>query len=250
VGQFDEYGTTSLISLSQQGKPLGSFYGYVTDGLYHSQDELQNSPKPAGLTVAPGSLWLGDIKYKDLNGDGVIDDKDVTTIGNPNPKFTYGMTNTFSFKGVDLSVFLYGSYGGQIFNYTRRQTEAMNTPYNNQLATVLNRYTPTNTNATLPRYNQWTNNNLKISDRYIESGSYLRIQNVSLGYSLPKNIVSKAKMASARFYVSVQNLHTFTKYSGYDPELGALNNSVTFMNVDNGHYPIPRTYTVGANIEF
>ena len=250
VGQFDEYGTTSLISLSQQGKPLGSFYGYVTDGLFRSQEELQNSPKPAGLTIAPGSLWLGDIKYKDLNGDGVIDDKDVTTLGNPNPKFTYGMTNTFSFKGVDLSVFVYGSYGGQIFNYTRRQTEAMNTPYNNQLVTVLNRYTPTNTSGALPRYNQWTNNNLKISDRYIESGSYLRIQNVSLGYSLPKSLVSKAKVAAARFYISAQNLHTFTKYSGYDPELGALNNSVTFMNVDNGHYPIPRTYTIGANIEF
>ncbi|WP_423147104.1 SusC/RagA family TonB-linked outer membrane protein [Rubrolithibacter danxiaensis] len=249
VGQFDEYGTKSLITLSQQSKPVGSYYGYVTDGLFRSEAELNNGID-YGLAVAPDKLWLGDIRYKDLNGDGKIDDKDVTTIGNPNPKFTFGMTNTVNWKNFDLSVFLYGSYGADIFNYTRRQTESLSSPYNNQLTTVLGRYTESNPNGTLPRYNQWSNNNLRISDRFIEDGSYLRIQNVALGYNLPKSLINKAKVSTARIYASVQNLYTFTNYSGYDPELGALNNSVTFMNVDNGHYPIPRTFTIGANIEF
>ncbi len=249
-GIFNEYGTSNLTSLTSPGGPIGTFYGFVTDGLFRTQADLAKGPIPTGLTVAPGSLWLGDIRYKDLNNDGVIDDKDERVIGDPNPKFTYGINNTFNYKGFDLSVFLYGSYGGQILNYTRRQTEAENSAFNNQLVTVLNRYTPTNTGSDMPRYNQWTNNNLKISDRYIESASYLRIQNVAIGYNLPKSLLNKAKIASVRFYASIQNLYTFTKYTGYDPELGALNSQIGFMNVDNGHYPVPRTFTFGTNIQF
>lgn len=249
IGNFDEYGTKSVVTLSQQGRPLGVFYGYVTDGLFRSQEELNNGID-YGLPVAPGSLWLGDVRFKDLNGDKIINDQDVTVIGNPNPDFTYGFTNTFSYKGVDLSVFIYGSQGGDILNYSRRQTEALSSPYNNQLTTVLNRYSASNPNGDLPRYNQWHNNNNRISDRYIEDASYLRIQNVALGYNLPKSLVNKVKVSNARFYVSVQNLYTFTNYSGYDPELGALNNNVRFMNIDNGHYPVPRTFTIGTNIEF
>lgn len=247
-GEFNEYGTLNLISLSRQGFPMGSFYGYVTDGLFRDVRELQNGTD-WGLPVGVGQQWLGDIRFKDLNGDGKIDDKDVTAIGNPNPKFTYGMTNTVNYKNLDLSVFITGSYGAKIFNYARRQTEAMNTPFNNQLVTVLDRYTTDNPNGTLPRYNQWHNNNLRISDRYVEDGSYLRIQNISLGYNLPKNLLTKANIGSARLYVAVQNLATFTKYSGYDPEIGAFNNSARFMNIDNGRYPNPRSFTMGANIE-
>lgn len=249
TGVFDEYGTKSLVTLSQQGRPFGAFYGYVTDGLFRSEAELKNGID-YGLSVGPGSLWLGDVRFKDLNGDNVVNDKDVTVIGNPNPDFTYGFTNTFSWKGIDLSVFLYGSQGGDIFNYSRRQTEGLNSPYSNQLTTVLNRYSASNPNGDMPRYNQWHNNNSRISDRYIEDASYLRIQNVALGYNLPKSLISKVKVSNARFYLSVQNLYTFTDYSGYDPELGAMNNNVRFMNIDNGHYPVPRTFTIGTNIEF
>jgi len=248
-GTFDEYGDNPLVTLSQQGLPVGSFYGYVTDGLFREMKDLNNGIE-WGLPVQPDKQWLGDVRYKDLNGDNKIDDKDVTVIGNPNPKFTYGMTNSVSFKGLDLSVFVYGSYGAQIFNYSRRQTEGLKNQYNNQLATVLDRYTATNTGGSLPRYNQWHNNNFRISDRFIESGSFLRIQNISLGYNLPKKWVTKAKLANFKLYASVQNLHTFTKYTGYDPELGAYNSRVTLMNIDNGHYPNPRSFTIGANIEF
>lgn len=248
-GEFNEYGTLNLVSLSRQGLPMGSFYGYVTDGIFRDMREL-NDGTNWGLPVGPGQQWLGDIRYRDLNGDRIIDDKDVTEIGNPNPKFTYGMTNTVNFMNFDLSVFVTGSYGAKIFNYARRQTEAMNTPYNNQLESVLDRYTASNPNGSLPRYNQWHNNNLRISDRYVEDGSYFRIQNISIGYNLPQSIVGKAKITTARLYASIQNLKTFTKYSGYDPELGAFNNSVRFMNIDNGNYPNPTTFTIGANIDF
>jgi hypothetical protein len=114
----------------------------------------------------------------------------------------------------------------------------------------MDRYTSTTPNGKLPRYNQWNNNNLKISDRFVEDGSYLRIQNVTLAYNVPLKWASKAKMSTARIYISGQNLHTFTKYSGYDPELGSFNGDVTLMNVDYGHYPNPRSITIGANIEF
>lgn len=249
-GDFNEYdGSPKLVALSRQGFPVGSFYGYVTDGLFTTMDQL-NEGTDWGLDVKPDGQWLGDIRYKDLDGNGVIDDEDVQAIGDPNPKFTLGFTNTVNYRGFDLSIFLYASYGADIFNYSKRQTEGLRNQFNNQLTSVLDRYTPQNTDATIPRYNQWHENNVRISDRYIEDGSYLRIQNVSLGYNLPKALTRKIEANNVRVYVSAQNLKTFTKYSGYDPELGAINNKATFMNIDNGRYPVPRTFTIGANIEF
>ncbi|MBL6447935.1 TonB-dependent receptor [Fulvivirga sp. 29W222] len=252
-GEFDEYGTKSLVAYTQAGYPVGVFYGYVTDGLYTTEEELNSLE--TGLDVKPDGLWYGDIKYKDLDGNGIIDDQDVEVIGDPNPDFTLGLTNTVSYKGIDLSVFVYGSFGGDIFNYTRRQTEAMNSLYNNQSASVLDRYTADNTGADIPRYNQWHDNNRRISDRYIEDGTYVRLQNVQLGYNFPKALLSKAKISALKLYISGQNLLTFTDYSGYDPELGKISDQATsskgiLINVDNGRYPVPRAYTVGLNIEF
>jgi TonB-linked SusC/RagA family outer membrane protein len=247
-GDFDEYGTKVLVALTAKGQPVGSFYGFVTDGLYRTQEELQSLQ--TGLDVKPDGLWLGDIKFKDLNGDGKIDDKDVTFIGNPNPDFTLSLNNTITYKGFDLTVFMYGNFGADIYNYSRRQTEGLNSLYNNQLAKVLERYTATNTNASIPRYNQWHNNNIRVSDRFVENGTFVRIQNVQFGYNFPKTIVNKAKINALRLYISAQNLYTFTKYSGYDPEMGAINNSAIRMNIDNGRYPNPRTFTIGANVEF
>jgi hypothetical protein len=228
---------------------VGSFYGFKTDGLFRSMSDLNNGiTYPLG--VSPTGTWLGDIRYKDLNGDKKLDDQDVTFIGNPNPKFTYGITNNLTYKGFDLSLFLTGVYGDQIYNYSRMQTEALFSVYQNQLTTVMDRYTAANPNGKLPRYNQWNTNNLKISDRFVESGSYLRIQNLSVGYNLPAKWINRIKMTTARVYLSAQNLHTFTNYSGYDPELGAFNGSILRMNIDYGHYPNPRSLTVGANIQF
>lgn len=247
--QQDFTGDASVVNYSYAGRPVGGFYGYQTDGLFTSMDQLNNGTN-WGLSVNPQGVWLGDIRYKDINGDGKIGSEDVTFIGDPNPDFTYGMTNTFKYKNFDLSIFLQGVYGSKIFNWTKKYTESLNNVYLNQTTDVLNRYTPTNPNGVLPRYNQWSNINTRNSDRYIESGSYLRIQNIALGYNLPAKWISKIKMQSARIYFTVQNVYTFTNYSGYDPEIGAFNKSVLSQNVDNGHYPNPRTFNIGTNIQF
>lgn len=245
----DYSGTNPVVSVSQQGQAVGSFYGYVTDGIFTSSKDLGNGYN-WGLPIGVTGLWLGDQRYKDLNGDSAITDRDVTFLGNPNPKFTYGFNNSFQYKGFDLNVFLYGSYGAKIFNATRLFTERMSNPWSNQVVTVMDRYTPENTTSSIPRFNKWSNYNVKISDRFIEDGSFLRIQTISLGYNLPKNILGKAKITSARIYVSAQNLYTFTRYSGYNPDLGSFNNNVLLTNVDQGRYPLPRTIIMGANIVF
>lgn len=247
--RYTEYNNAVTLTRTVIGGPLGRFFGFETDGLFGSVAEIQKSADQ-GIPVGPTGTWLGDVKFKDLNGDNVIDDKDMTFIGDPNPKFTYGFSNSFRYKGLDLSIFLQGSYGGDILNYTRRTTERLSSPYFNQLVAVSNRYSSQNPDGNMPRYNQWHNNNWRVSDRFIEDGSYLRIQNVTLGYNLPSQLIKKAKMADARIFVTAQNLYTFTKYSGISPELGAYNNDVLLQNVDNGSYPTPRTFNFGINVTF
>ncbi len=247
---YDNY----IISYTNPGYAVGSYFGLVTDGLFRTQQDLDNSLPQFGYPVDESHTWLGDIRFKDVSGadgkpDNVIDEKDITYIGSPLPKFTYGLTNTFQYKDFDATVFLQGSYGARIFNFLRWQLEKMDNIYHNQLRTVTGRYTETNTNGRLPRFVNGQVNNVAMSDRYVENGSYLRIQNVTLGYRIPKTLTDRAKINNIRLYLSVQNLLTFSKYSGYDPEIGAFNNNIRLMNVDAGHYPNPRTITVGANIE-
>lgn len=241
---------TILVTHTVPGQPVGSFYGLKTDGLFRTQDDLNKGMQQFGLAVSQSGTWLGDVRYKDMNGDKKIDEKDITFIGNPQPKFTYGFTNSVSFKGIDASVFLQGSYGAKIFNYLRRSLEGLQNQFHNQLNTVNDRYTSTNTDGELPRFTSSNTNNTAISDRWVEDGSYLRIQNVSIGYNLPKELVRKASINNMRIYISGQNLYTFTKYKGFDPEIGAFNRGIALMNVDNGHYPNPRSFTIGANVEF
>ncbi|THU40059.1 TonB-dependent receptor [Niastella caeni] len=243
---YDNY----TITYTQPGYAVGSFFGLVTDGLFRTQQDLDNSLPQFGYSVDQTHTWLGDVRFKDVMADKVIDAKDITFIGSPLPKFTYGLTNSFTYKDFDLSVFVQGSQGAKIFNFLRWQTEKMDNAFYNQMVTVLDRYTATNTNGKLPRFTNTNTNNVYISDRYVEDGSYVRIQNISLGYRLPKQLIEKAKINSARVYVTVQNLKTFSDYSGYDPEIGAFNNNIRLMNVDMGHYPNPRSFTIGASLEF
>lgn len=249
------------ITYTAPGHPLGSFYGLVYDGIIRTQDELDASLPQFGYLHNEEQTWLGDVRYKDINGkdengkltgkpDGKIDEADYTYIGSPIPKFTFGFTNTVSYKSFDLSLFLQGSYGAKIYNFMRWQLEKLDNTTNNQLVTVLDRYTADNINGSLPRYTTTNSNNSIISDRYVEDGSYLRIQNLTIGYRLPLSIAQRIKMNNLRVYLSAQNLYTFTKYSGYDPEIGSYDNGILLMNVDQGHYPNPRTITVGVNVEF
>lgn len=249
------------ITYTAPGHPIGSFYGLQYDGIIRTQADLDASLPQFGYLKNEQQTWLGDVRYKDINGkdengnltgkpDGKIDEADYTYIGSPIPKFTFGFTNTLNYKNFDLSLFLQGSYGAKIYNFMKWQLEKLDNTTNNQLVSVLDRYTPTNTNGSLPRYTTTNSNNSIISDRYVEDGSYLRIQNLTIGYRLPSGIAKRIKMANFRVYVSAQNLLTLTKYSGYDPEIGSYDNGILLMNVDQGHYPNPRTITMGVNVEF
>lgn len=241
------------VTNSTVGNPIAMFYGYVTDGLFTSLDQLNNAPIQFGQTVGTGAgqTYLGDVKYKDINGDGKIDEGDKTLMGNPHPDFTFGFTNNFKYKNLDLSIFVQGSEGNEILNLTRRNGTLNADYFYNQLSEATNFWTPTNTNTSIPRpIKSSSNHNIEISDRYVEDGSYIRIQNVTLGYSLPQDFLSRTKISKVRLYAGVQNLYTFTKYTGYDPEIGSFNQSPLLAGVDNGRYPSPRTYTIGLNLEF
>ncbi|ADB42486.1 SusC/RagA family TonB-linked outer membrane protein [Spirosoma linguale] len=244
------YYNNYLITHTTPGTPVGSFWGLVTDGLFRTQADLDASLPQFGYKVNQTETWLGDIRYKDINGDKKIDAQDLTFIGSPLPKFTWGFTNTLNYGDFDFTLFFQGSQGAKAYNFLRWQLEGLNNAYTNQLNTVTDRYTEKNPNGALPRFTNTNKNNTAMSDRYVEDASYARIQNITLGYRLPRTLLSKVKITNLRVYGSIQNLKTFTNYSGYDPEIGAFNNSIKLMNVDTGHYPNPRTFTVGANLQF
>jgi TonB-linked SusC/RagA family outer membrane protein len=235
------------------GSPIGLFYGYKTDGIFKDQVALDSAPLQFGQPVGTGAgeTSLGDVKYVDVNEDGKVDANDKTFIGNPHPKLTFGFTNNFKYKNVDLSVFLQGSYGNDVMNVTRRSGTTNASLYDNQLVQALDYYSPSNTASNNPRpVADASNTNLFISDRFVEDGTYLRVQNVTIGYSLPVDFISKYKLSRLRLYGSAQNLFTFTDYSGYDPEIGSFNQNVLLSGIDNGRYPIARTFSVGLNVEF
>jgi len=248
--------TTSFLSLpvtrTQVGSAVGEFYGYKVKDIFRTPDQLRNAPIQFGRPVqsTSGGTFLGDIQYEDLNNDGKIDANDQTFIGNPNPKFTYGITNNFAYKSFDLSIFLNGSYGAKIFNVLNYQIAGLGSLYQNQVAYVANFWTPTNPNTNIPRPVAGDNPNLINSDRFIESGSFLRIQNVTMGYTLPGAVAKRVKMERLRVYLSGQNLYVFTPYKGLDPEIGSVNQNVFLSNVDLGRFPIPRTIVFGVNASF
>ncbi|MCR8558067.1 TonB-dependent receptor [Mucilaginibacter sp. BJC16-A38] len=259
---------TSYVSLpvtnTTVGGPIGEFYGYKVQGIIKTTAQLQylathpqnvtGGTSPAVVTndrSVANSIWLGDIQYQDINHDGKVDTKDQTALGNPNPDFTYSITNNFNYKDFELSIFLNGSYGGKILNALRYQTEGLSGLYQNQTAASANFWTPSNPNSNIPAPRAGiANNNLVMSDRFLESASFLRIQNVRLGYNLPAKWAHYAKLNHLKVYASGQNLYVFTKYTGLDPEIGSLNQSPILQNIDNGRYPIPRTVIFGLNAEF
>ena len=235
-------GFNSAIGLIKAGYPVNVFYGYITDGIFQNQAEVDRHAVQMPGSNSATSTSPGDIRFKDLNNDGVINDKDRTVIGNPNPKFTFSLNNTFNYKNFDLTIFLQGSYGNDIFNANRMYTEAMSI-IQNQSTAVLGRWTGEGTSNNIPRaiYGD-PNQNSRVSDRYIEDGSYLKIKNINLSYTLPKAVFGQ-NFNSVKIFVSAQNLVTWTKYSGFDPE-------VPVNGIDNGTYPITRTVSLGLNIGF
>ena len=271
-GNVDWYAPFQTVSMFKVGQPMGVFYGYVTEGLFRNEaDILSHATQTGGSDPYANKIdktsgaWIGDLKFKDLNGDGIINDADQTIIGDPNPDLTFGFTNTFTYKDWELNIGLTGQIGGDVLNWARYRTEGLSSIWDNQAVSVLDRAQAVKIDPNggddisnlqladghngMPRFsNLDSNGNQRMSDRWIEDGSYLRIQNISLSYNLPSKWAKKAFLQNAKFYVNVQNVYTFTKYSGYDPEIGAFNQSSLLQNIDRGRYPTPRTYTVGPSI--
>jgi TonB-linked SusC/RagA family outer membrane protein len=252
--------STVNVTRTQEGLPIGSFMGYEALGVYRTDADLtaygHTTTGGTKVVLINGTNSLnpvfqkGDVIYKDQNNDGIIDSKDLTAIGNPNPNFTYGITNTFKYKNLELSVFIQGSQGNKLMNLTRL-TGTMNSGLGtNYLTEAADFYSATNLNGALPRPSSYDNINNAVSSRFVEDGSYLRIQNVTLGYTLPTDLLSQIKVSRLRIYASAQNLFTFTKYTGYDPEVGAFNQDALLTGIDSGRYPSPRVISMGCNIEF
>ncbi len=222
-------------TICDEGLALYTFYGYEYLGVYQTEEEIK-----AYLPNAYSNYSPGDAKFVDQNGDGVIDENDRVALGNPFPWLTYGLNLTAEWKGIDLQVFFQGVYGNEIYNATRLRTEG--TGNEATLSTSMRDvWTTTNTSGSIPNPNG-SPMNTEDSSRYIEDGSYLRLKNLQIGYSLPRRWIQHLSMSRCRIYLSGSNLFTATKYSGYDPEVGG--------GVDYGNYPQSRTYMIGLNINF
>ena len=232
------------VTRTEEGQPISQFYGYVTDGIFQSQAEVAESAFQQDGTRA------GDIRFKDLNNDGVINDSDQTFLGSPHPDFTLNMTNNFEFKGFDFSFFFQGVFGNEVLNLVRRDIEGL-AGLANQSTVVIDRSLPGMPDDEIPRATGADpNSNRRISSRFIEDASFIRLKNISLGYTFPKAWMRRARIENIRAYISAQNVKTWTDYSGYDPEIGSFNQNPLINGVDNGRYPISRAFTVGLNATF
>ena len=226
----------SYVTMLANGYPINVFYGYVTDGVFQNQTEIDKHAYQPGAEP-------GDIRFSDLNNDGVINDSDRTVIGNPNPSWLFSMNNRFEWKGLELNIYLQGVAGNQIFNANNVTNTGMSSA-TNQTTAVLGRWTGEGTSNTMPRavYADPNQNN-RVSDRFIEDGSYLRVKNITLAYSFPQRLLDRIHVEGLRLALSCENVATITGYSGFDPE-------VSINGIDASLYPIPRTFSVGLNLTF
>jgi hypothetical protein len=252
------------------GNSIGQFFGYKADGVFAKKEDFEThalptkngAPLPVG--AAGGSIWYGDLKFKDINGDKMIDERDQTFLGSPIPKIQFGLNNSFSYKKFDLNVFLTGNYGNKVFNQMRMNGEFPGTSFgylkalNNYAklalidptkpATDINNVYVVNPDTDIPGIrNDNTNGNTRASDKYVEDGSFIRFKTISLGYSLSDKLLEKAHIHSLRVYINVSNAFLITKYKGMDPEIGSWN--PLSAGYDNGFYPQPRVFTVGASLQ-
>lgn len=245
VGNADAlYGTAydkNTVTKTEKGMPVGYFYGYVTNGIFQNVEQVEGSAQRE--TATPG-----DIRYKDLDHNDILDDNDRTIIGSPWPDFVYGLTLGLSWKGLDFSAFFSGSQGNDVLNMTLYDFES-GTGYMNANAGILQR--AWNGEGSTDRYHKISadqGQNLLVSDYFVEDGSYLRLKNIQIGYDFCNKLIKWKGISQLRLYVSAQNLFTLTKYSGLDPEIGSSN--AMLNGIDCGFYPQSRTWTVGLNLKF
>lgn len=239
---LDSFQGIGSITRAQNGKPFPYFYGYKTDGVFQNTTEVNAYTNKDGALIQPNAV-AGDVRFVDVNGDGIIDAGDRTDIGKGMPDWTYGFNFNVSWKNFDLSMMWQGTIGNDVFDATRR-TDITSS---NMPSWILNRWTGEGTSNKYPRYVQGDNVNWQSSDLYIYDGSYLRLKNMQLGYTLPGNLTRKYFVSSLRLFVAAENLLTITKYHGFDPEISS---GGTSLGVDRGVYPQARVFTVGVNLAF
>ncbi|WP_037317037.1 TonB-dependent receptor [Salegentibacter sp. Hel_I_6] len=267
----------TIVTRTAVGKPIGQFYGYkvigrfedATDFYYRNEEgEVVPTALPEDMEIGENGVWIGDYIFDDVNNDGVINEQDRDYIGNPLPDFSFGIGNSFSYKGFDLNIQLSGQYGNEVVNYQRRFLE--NPRENTNLLQSALGYAelglidPNGPNdyrnievvggdpymARIAASSAASTSNFRYSDKFLEDGSYLRIQNISFGYNFPRDFIEQFGLQNMKLYTNLQNLYTFTKYSGFDPEIGSINQDALLTGIDNGRYPSPRIYTLGLNVNF
>ena len=244
----------SLSTRFDIGLPIGAFYGYQIEGVFQNQAEIDalNPNAAGGIFYQASATVPGDFKFKDVNGDGIVDADDQTLLGSPVPDFTYGLNATMNYKNLDFSMSWQGVQGNEIFANILQQAGDFTKPDNKFTQLYENAWRGDGTSNTVPRIAQDNaNGNYRNSDYYIKDGSFLRLRSLQIGYSLPNSLIEKMKISNFRLYVGGQNLLTFDKYEfGLDPEVGATFGDNLENGVDRGRYPIPRTITIGVNLGF
>ncbi len=267
----DDASLVSGNSKTVVGQPIGSFYGYIYDGIFATADDFKSHALPADQSGNPrpianafGGIWYGDRMFKDLNGDGIIDTRDQTFLGSPQPKFQFGFNNSFNYKGFDLNIFFSGNLGSKVYNQlpVNQLNPLNNTNYFtgilNYAKTALvdpagdkndfNNVYVTNPNTTIMSLrNDNTNENLRFTNLFLEDASFIRCKNITIGYTLPQKMLTKVHLYSLRLYANVSNAFTITKYTGMDPEVGSWN--PLQAGYDGGYYPQSRVYTIGVNVK-
>ena len=232
------FGSGDFVSFTEIGMPIAYFYGYETNGIFQTNESaISNTSQP--------NAQAGDVIFVDQNGDGELDSDDKVMIGNPHPDFTYGFNFEAKYKNLDISLFLQGSKGNDLYNgIFRYDLNTTNLPIS-----ALERWTGEGSTNENPRISvSDPNQNNRVSDRFIEDGSYMRVKNLQLGYTLPKSVIEKIKLRKIRVYIAASNLFTFTKYSGLDPEIGSR--GTLEIGIDRGFYPAARMFMGGLNVTF
>ncbi|NJK85959.1 MAG: hypothetical protein HC906_08335 [Bacteroidales bacterium] len=250
------------LARTEAGHPIASYYGFVTDGIYQSQAEIDSLNLLAQIATGNNRAFFdagaqpGDIRMKDINNDSLINQDDMTYIGNPHPKFTYGLNLDLEYKMFDLRIFGQGVYGNDIFMATIYYLESGD-GYWNLLTTVNDYWEKEGDKTNMPRLGQ-SQGNLRVSDRYIKNGSFFRLKNIQVGYTIPQSFTNRYGIARFRIYLAGQNLVTFRNYKGFDPEIGFGRNQGVSPNqrgtldigIDRGNYPVAKSWSIGLNLSF
>jgi len=232
------------LSRTEEGLPIGQYFGHVALGVFRDAEEVAAAPFQETGTRA------GDIQFADLNDDGVVDEQDKTFIGSPHPDFTVNFINDITWGNFDFNVFVRGVYGNEVYNLLRRDLAGTGA-WHNQSVDIIDRWSVDNRDGLEPRSNgNDPNQNRRVSSRFVEDGSFIRIQNAALGYTLPSAKLRDKGISNLRIYMSGQNLFTWTNYSGYDPEIGSFNQNPLINGVDNGRFPVARSIIFGLNLNF